>query len=283
VVARDDTLDPDALAALEEERDFLLASLDDLDRERQAGDVDDDDYQTLRDDYTHRAAVVLRAIEQRQQARATAATPTSPGRTFATVLGVLAFAALAGLGVARAAGDRSGTEGLTGDIRPTVGQQLFRCDGLRDQFEILLALECYDDLLEEHPGNVEAITNRGWSLVLAGLPELAWPNLETAAVLDPGHSEARAFRAIVLRRWCRPDEALVELDAFDASNPLTEMRLLMEDAGIREDAAALLRVRQGFPEVADPPTPISEVSAEEYDQCPVLADAGVIERVASGE
>ena len=54
--------DGDERAALEEERDFLLASLDDLERERAAGDVDDHDYRTLRADYTARAAAVLRAL-----------------------------------------------------------------------------------------------------------------------------------------------------------------------------------------------------------------------------
>ena len=57
-------LDPDALAALEQQRDFLLASLRDLDREHDAGDLDDIDHQTLRDDYTARTAEVLRAIDK---------------------------------------------------------------------------------------------------------------------------------------------------------------------------------------------------------------------------
>src|SRR5690606_11549803 len=60
-------LDPDALAALEEERDFLLRSLDDLEREHDAGDVDDADYAELKDDYTARAAAVLRAIDDRRE------------------------------------------------------------------------------------------------------------------------------------------------------------------------------------------------------------------------
>ena len=50
------------MSALEEERDFLLRSLDDLEREREAGDLDDADYATLKDDYTARAAGVLRAL-----------------------------------------------------------------------------------------------------------------------------------------------------------------------------------------------------------------------------
>ena len=57
--------DPDRLAELEEERAFLLRSLDDLDRERDAGDLDEHDYVELRDGYTARAAAVLRELEAR--------------------------------------------------------------------------------------------------------------------------------------------------------------------------------------------------------------------------
>ena len=49
--------------ALLEERDFLLGSLDDLEAEYAAGDLDDADYESLKADYTTRAARVLRAIE----------------------------------------------------------------------------------------------------------------------------------------------------------------------------------------------------------------------------
>ncbi len=53
----------DRLAELEEERRYLLRSLVDLDREHDAGDVDDLDYQTLKDGYTVRA--VRRAASDR--------------------------------------------------------------------------------------------------------------------------------------------------------------------------------------------------------------------------
>ncbi len=47
---------------LVEQRDFLLRSLVDLDAERAAGDIEESDYDALRDDYTRRAAEVLRRI-----------------------------------------------------------------------------------------------------------------------------------------------------------------------------------------------------------------------------
>ena len=68
------------------------ASLEDLDREHDAGDLEDDDYQTLKDDYTARAADVLRAIDERRAAFADARRPRSLGRTLAWVAGVALFA-----------------------------------------------------------------------------------------------------------------------------------------------------------------------------------------------
>jgi tetratricopeptide (TPR) repeat protein len=49
-------------AALEDERDFCLRSLRDLEAERDAGDIDDADYEFLKDAYTARAAAALRAL-----------------------------------------------------------------------------------------------------------------------------------------------------------------------------------------------------------------------------
>ncbi len=51
------------MTGLEEERDFLLKSLEDLEAERAAGDISEADYVSLRDDYTARAAEVLRALD----------------------------------------------------------------------------------------------------------------------------------------------------------------------------------------------------------------------------
>ena len=60
-------LDPDELAALEEQRAFLLTSLRDLEAEHDVGDVDEGDYEQLKDDYTARAAAVIRAIDSHHQ------------------------------------------------------------------------------------------------------------------------------------------------------------------------------------------------------------------------
>jgi tetratricopeptide (TPR) repeat protein len=56
--------DTKVLEELRGERDMLLRSLEDLDREHDAGDLSDKDYEMLRDRYTARAASVLRALEE---------------------------------------------------------------------------------------------------------------------------------------------------------------------------------------------------------------------------
>ncbi len=68
----------EARAPLEEERDFLLRSIRDLDAEHAAGDMADGDYARLRDDYTARAARVLRALDGEEVELP--AGPAGPGR-----------------------------------------------------------------------------------------------------------------------------------------------------------------------------------------------------------
>src|SRR3954467_12545664 len=59
---KQERLDPDRRRQLEEERDFLMASLDDLELEHGSGGIDDESYAELHDDYTARAAAVIRTL-----------------------------------------------------------------------------------------------------------------------------------------------------------------------------------------------------------------------------
>ena len=59
-IDRPSEVDPDELEA---EREFLLKSLDDLDSELLAGNIDPDNYRVLHDDYTARAAAVIKSID----------------------------------------------------------------------------------------------------------------------------------------------------------------------------------------------------------------------------
>ncbi len=69
-----------AVADLEGQREFFLRSLRDLEAEHAAGDIDDVDYRALRDDYTSRAAEVLRRLgDLRTGAAAGEVRATVPG------------------------------------------------------------------------------------------------------------------------------------------------------------------------------------------------------------
>ena len=121
--------DVDRLAELEDERRFLLVSLKDLEREHEAGDVDDDDYQTLKDGYTARAAAVLRAIDQGRRALPPRRPPRW-GRIAAVTAAVAALAIGAGLLVARFAGQRLPGQTISGGVAEDTNSQLAQARAL---------------------------------------------------------------------------------------------------------------------------------------------------------
>jgi tetratricopeptide (TPR) repeat protein len=103
-----DPFDPVRRRHLEEERDFLMQSLDDLELERESGGIDDESYAELHDDYTARAAAVIRTLRDGVDVTPTR-NPGSPDRTRRRVLlvaGVVLFAVLAGVSLAYALGAR---------------------------------------------------------------------------------------------------------------------------------------------------------------------------------
>ena len=227
--------DPDAYAALEEQRDFLLGSLDDLEREKAAGDIDDVDYEALKDDYTARAAAVLRALDDGGARFASARRPGSWRFVALVVSGVLLVAAGAGFLLARSSGTRAGNESITWDIRLDTREELARCLDLFSQQEVLEAVQCYDAVLESDPENVEALTYRGWALIQSTLVDEGLTYLEQAIEVDPAYPDAHVFRAITLRNLDRLDEARAELAALDDLQLPVAMEGLI--AGLREDLA----------------------------------------------
>ena len=106
-------VDLDQLAEHEEERRFLLRSLADLEREHDAGDIDDADYATLRDGYTVRAAAVLREIET-GRSQLPAKEPRRWGRAVAIAAVVIAGAVGIGFVLAGAWGERQNGQEITG-------------------------------------------------------------------------------------------------------------------------------------------------------------------------
>jgi tetratricopeptide (TPR) repeat protein len=232
-------LDPDVLAALEEERDFLLDSLADLEREHDAGDVDSADYESLKDAYTSRAADVLRAIADRHELIDASRTPRAWGRTLVTlvIVGVLAMGA--GWVVFRNAGTRAPGQGLTGDARQDSANLILQAQSATGQASAALqagdgakalkyfesAVDAYDRALELSPANAEALTYRGWVLHTIAvnsqpaqaeqLDAQALEYLNRAIAVDPAYSDARVFRAILERNAKQFAAAKADLDAVD--------------------------------------------------------------------
>ncbi len=243
-------LDPDALAALEEQHEFLRRSLVDLDHEYAAGDLDEDDHRTLAADYRDRAGRVAAAIEEGKARFVDARRHRSPRRLALALAALAAFAAIAGLVVAQAAGRRDPGEAASGaDPRSATRQALAECLDLGAAQQVLEALRCYDGILADQPDNAEALAYRGWFLVLAGLPGEGLPYLDRAVETDPGYADARAFRAVVLNGFCRPSDAVEDLDVLETLDPPPGMRELT--AGVRADAEGQLA---GTGPVCAPPT-----------------------------
>jgi tetratricopeptide (TPR) repeat protein len=229
---------PAGRTALEEQRDFLLRSLDDLEREREAGDVDEQDYAALKDDYTARAAAVLRQLDQGAPVPAPRATRRPAGRRVLAVLGVLLFAGLAGLLVAQASGRRDAGELSSGDIRQSVTEKLNEAGRLLSE-DPQAAVDLYDEVLADQPANAEALTYRGWALYqFLGEPEDGLTSLIDAATADREYPDAAAFLAVVFYRSGLIQQAANELDRLESLDPPPAMLELTAD--IRQQVDEIL-------------------------------------------
>jgi cytochrome c-type biogenesis protein CcmH/NrfG len=214
---------------LEAERDFLLRSLDDLEAERADGAIDAESYQRLHDDYTARAAAVIRALRDGVDARP-AAPPTSARRRALILAAVVAFAALAGVALAAALGARlpgqtsSGNTGGTSSsaasaqtrrtleaavaLNPNDVQARMQLAFILESTNDLRgALQQYDAVARLDPTNAPAEAQAGRILYLtaraspadaARLDSLSKARLDHAVLLNPQYPDAHFFRAVVL-------------------------------------------------------------------------------------
>jgi len=212
---------------LEEERDFLLRSLDDLETERNAGEVDDESYARLHDDYTARAAAVIRALRDGVDARPVA--PPLPWRRRLLAGGAIgAFALVAAIALAAALGARLPGELASGnqeqerdaeDRRASleaaveenpddVAARLALARFLEADGDLAGALRQYDEVTARDPENADALAQGGRILYLtasqtppeqaAELVAASRERLDRAIAADPEYADARFFRAVLL-------------------------------------------------------------------------------------
>jgi tetratricopeptide (TPR) repeat protein len=236
-------LDPDTLAALEEQRDFLLRSLDDLEAERAAGDIDDDDYEALRDDYTARAAAVIRTIDQRTAARQAARPARRRGRTAAIVLGILAIGIVAGVLVAQASGRRDPGDNITGGGGESSRSLIAQGDQLLAEGDPEAAIGAYDEALAIDPDNVQALLKRANAEVALGDAPGAIGTYDQVLALEPENLEALAYQGSLFHREGDTERALAQIgQAIDLDPTYVDSWSLrtavLADAGRIDEALA---------------------------------------------
>jgi tetratricopeptide (TPR) repeat protein len=203
--------------------------LRDLRAERDAGDVDDADFAALEDDYTARAAAVIRAIETQQVAQAAATPPRSLTRRVLVWGAVVVFALGAGVLVARWSGSRGAGQSITGGIRTDTRDLLLeaRQDFSQNPPQYLEAVKAYDQVLQQDPANVEALSYRGWMYRIVALQATgnqqqqlrseAQASLAQALRTDPTDPTSLIFMSAVLDDLGQPRQALADLDRVPAS------------------------------------------------------------------
>jgi len=276
---------PEEMAHLEEERDFLLTSLRDLELEREASDIDDTDYRTLRDDYTARAAAVLHALETARSVpsppepddagtsprhaptgrpRGAPARAVSSGapvnrarRTLVGITIVLVVAVGGGVGLASFTGNRGGGN-VSGKAPSETARHVATAQQLEGEGKAAEALKEYDAAITADAGNVVALTYKGWLLGRAGFNDPAIASLDKAIATNPGYPDAHFFRGMVLYQGRQdPAGAVPEFEAYLASNPppsaAAAVRDVLEKA--RKDAANPAPPAPGAPAPAPTPEP----------------------------
>lgn len=199
---------------LEEQRDFLLASLRDLERERGAGDVDDDDYEALRSSYTARAADIIRRLDSDNGMVSVSEEPVGSKRRLSRrlvgALVVVAFGVGLGVFVARQSGQRLPGETASGGIADSTANKLAQARQLNFS-DPITAINIYSEVLKVDPDNVEALTYRSWLLALTARDaeqsvrdvavQTAIVGLGRATLLDDSYPDAHCFLGIVSFRF----------------------------------------------------------------------------------
>lgn len=238
------------IEGLIDQRKFLLQSLRDLDAEFEAGDLDLDDYNSLRSDYVARTAQVIRELESPEPTSSIRENTKSTKRarqTMVTLFLVLIVATGAGWLVAHQSGQRLSGQSLSGGIEDSTASLLSRARAT-NFVDPQAAIELYSQVLGLDPDNVEALTYRAWLLALiargAGseIKQLAFlsasSDLEKAIKLDANYPDAHCFLGIV--RFRLAGDAIgsrEQLTICESQNPPAEVKSFVDSIIAEVDAA----------------------------------------------
>lgn len=241
----------------EEQRAFLLRSLDDLEAEQAEGNIDDATYERLHADYTARAAIAVRALRDGTGVDAGADGEPPSGRHRVLVVGgLILFAVIAATVMALALGARMPGDTITGNSRTRSSSTADRRAALEaavkarpDDANARLALARFElggrDLpaaLESFriaaglaPTNAEPFAYSAWIIRLQGFPAQALELLDKAVTVDPSYPDAHFFRGYVLLRDNKePQRAIPEFQQYLVAAPdsplADQVRALLAEA-----------------------------------------------------
>ena len=233
---------PDRRRQLEDERDFLLSSIEDLDAELAAGDLAVADHRILRDRYTARAATVVRALSEltdvdgasaSESTGAPAAAPSRRRRRRWLVAGAsCAFGVAAVVLVVAALGVRLPGETSSGSIDLSNAQQRARTMAqaatLESEGQASQALALYRNVLAADPHQPQALAEAGWLEFEAGvqaangtLLEQGQRDEQAAERADASAYAPHLYLGSMLLVESQPAQAVAEFARFLSAGPPT--------------------------------------------------------------
>jgi len=230
---------------LRDEQQFLLQSLRDLDREREAGDIDEADYLALRDGYIARAAAITRELAG-ENVHEEPKSRRWPQRVL-VALSVVALGIGAGVWVARQSGQRLPGQSSSGGIEQSTATLLASARQLNFS-DPQKAIELYTQVLRLEPDNPEALTYRSWILALTArnstgsVKQLALTTAVTdllrAQRTDPEYPDAHCFLGIVYFRFLdNPSLSKPQIDVCKSLNPPASVTSFVNAISSEVDAA----------------------------------------------
>ncbi len=231
-------IDRDELMA---EREFLLKSLDDLDAELVAGNIDPDTYRVLHDDYTARASKVIQTLDDGKERRTNDEPRVSLALRIITISGVIVFCVAVAILVAKAAGERHPGQTVTGNgvfpataptsIPNTYDAHIAAARQLMQKSDYAGAVEEFSAAAQLDPNQPEPLAYRAWISELVAnqvsdaqtrttLLSKAASDLDTAIKVNPRYPDAYFFKGfLLLRLENKPHEAVAPLQMFMALTP----------------------------------------------------------------
>jgi cytochrome c-type biogenesis protein CcmH/NrfG len=226
----------DARAEVDEQRRAALRSLEEIEADREAGNLSDADYERLRRRYEKELARVGGGLgpaagrpDREAAPRAAPARGSHASHAVAWAAGSVAFVALAALVLSQALRPRAGGETITGSLpgqemgsgaagpalaevdpeRLAALERMVRADSsnvaaLVELGHLYLAQQRFADVaqlsmraLDLEPGNPEALTHLGMVLVTVDHMADAMAAFDSALASDPNFGEALQFKGMV--------------------------------------------------------------------------------------